>query len=423
MAKRAGQSMTAPNTMGGDETAAIRGDIERTRGEMSRTVNAIEERLSPAHLKEQLASVTAGVTADIEQKVAELKASVIGEYHEAKDHLKDDLGRELRSAQHAVNDEFIHARTAVRDATVGRVENMVHDARETVTDAGATVLDTIKANPIPAALIGVGIGWLIFGGRSAGRSSAADRMRRFRASNARSGYGYDAGYGYAEGRDEQDLARGPRRALRQGQRAVGSAIHTAEEGVSNAYRAAGEGVTNALHTAGHGVADLGHRVQEGASHLVEGAQGAVRNVGDTVGHFADDARVRGGRIARGAGRQVMRAERGVESTLRENPLALGAVAIAIGAAIGLSLPHTHVEDEWMGDAKDRLLQRAEGYAGEAIQKAENAANQLAAGEQGQQGQQGSRSDGKASFDGKQDREPETAKNGLSNGLSSKSQAV
>jgi hypothetical protein len=250
-------------------------------------------------------------------------------------------------------------------------------------------------------------------------------MRRFRAGgNERFGYGYDAGFGYAEGREETDFARGPRRALRQGQRAVGSAVHTAEEGVSNAYRAAGEGVANALHTAEHGVADLGHRVQEGASHLVEGAQGAVRGVGDAVGHFAQDARVRGGRIARGAGRQVMRAERGVERTLRENPLALGAVAIAIGAAIGLSLPHTHVEDEWMGDAKDRLLQRAEGYAGEAIHKAEDAVNQLTASDssqQGQQGQQGSKSDGKA--ESKQDREPETAKNGLSNGVSSKSQAV
>ncbi|NVL67957.1 hypothetical protein, partial [Escherichia coli] len=101
------------------------------------------------------------------------------------------------------------------------------------------------------------------------------------------------------------------------------------------------------------------------------------------------------------------------STLRENPLALGAVAIAIGAATGLSLPHTHVEDEWMGDAKDRLLQRAEGYAGEAIHKAEDAVNQLTAGASSQQGQEGSKADGRA--ESKQDREPETAKNGLSNG--------
>ena len=420
MAKRTGESMTAPNNMDEDKTAAIRGDIERTRGDMSRTVNEIEERLSPAHIKEQVASVTAGVKSDIEQKVADLKESVIGGYHETKEHLKDDLGREIRGARHMVSDEITHARTAVRDATVGRVEHMVHDARESVTDAGTSVLDTIKANPIPAAMIGIGLGWLLLGGGTSNRRGSAERtMRRYRLdAGPRYGYGYDEGYGYAEGRDE-GYDRGPRRVLRQGQRAVGNAVHQASEGVSN----------------------LGHRVQEGASHLVEGAQGVAHDATETVSHFAQDAghrvadmaggarqaamqfagdaRVRGQRVARGAGRQIMRAERGVENTMRENPLALGAVAIAIGAAIGLSLPHTHIEDEWMGDTKERLLHQAEDLAGEAIHKAEDAVGQLTAGDnnKGQQAQGGqkSQSDNKG---------PDTAKNGLSNGLSNgKSQAV
>jgi hypothetical protein len=414
MAKRTGESMTAPNGKIGteDQTALIRGDIERTRGDMSRTVNAIEERLSPAHLKEQFASVTAGITADVEHKVAELKESVLGGYHEAKDHLKDDLGREIRGARHMVSDEITHARAAVREATVGRVEHMVHDARESVTDAGTSVLDTIKANPIPAAMIGLGLGWLIFGSSRGPRVDAAERtMRRYRM-NAGSQYGYGAGYGYAEGRDEgSDLEGGPRRVLRQGQRAVG----------------------NAVHAAGDGVANLGHSVQEGASHLAEGAQGVAHDATDAVSHFAQDAghrvaevaggardaamhfagdaRVRGTRVVRGAGRQIMRAERGIESTLRANPLALGAVAIAIGTAIGLALPHTRVEDEWMGDTKERLLHQAEDMAGQAIHKAEEAVGQLTAGDKGEKSES-------------KDKTPDTAKNGLSNGLSgSKSQAV
>lgn len=426
MAKRTGESMTAPTKVGDEaETAAIRNDIERTRGDMSRTVNEIEERLSPAHLKEQVASVTAGVQADIEHKVAELKQSVIGGYHEAKDHLKDDLGRELQGARHMVSDEFTHARTAVRDATFGRVEHMVHDARESVTDAGTSVLDTIKANPIPAAMIGLGLGWLIFGGSrsTTSRMGSAERtMSRYRTGGGErsNAYGYGPGYGYAEGRDEGNFGdAGPRRMLRQGQRAVGNAVHAAGEGVSN----------------------LGHKVQDGASHLASGAQGLAHDAGESVSHFAQDAghrvadvaggardaaahfagdaRVRGQRVMRGAGRQIMRAERGVESTLRENPLALGAVAIAIGAAIGLSLPHTHVEDEWMGDTKDRLFHQAEDMAGQAIHRAEEAVGQLTAGDNGDKQDQHGK-DGKASSDGKQ---PEAAKNGLSNGLSGKSQAV
>jgi hypothetical protein len=50
------------------------------------------------------------------------------------------------------------------------------------------------------------------------------------------------------------------------------------------------------------------------------------------------ARVRGRQIVRRGVREVRRAEQSFEGTLRENPLAVGAVALAVGAAIGLALP-------------------------------------------------------------------------------------
>ena len=93
------------------------------------------------------------------------------------------------------------------------------------------------------------------------------------------------------------------------------------------------------------------------------------------------------RRRRRAGREIKRAERGIERTLRDNPLALGAVAIAVGAAIGLALPHTPVEDEWMGQAKERLVRRAEGAAGAAIETAERKVGQLTSGEgEGERGE-------------------------------------
>ena len=49
---------------------------------------------------------------------------------------------------------------------------------------------------------------------------------------------------------------------------------------------------------------------------------------------------------------------GVHETLEENPLALGAAALAVGAVIGYALPRTHVEDVLMGDARDAVIQRA-----------------------------------------------------------------
>jgi len=75
------------------------------------------------------------------------------------------------------------------------------------------------------------------------------------------------------------------------------------------------------------------------------------------------------------GKQVGDVFRDVERFARREP------AIFIGAAIGLSLPHTHVEDEWMGETKERLLHQAEGVAGDAIHMAEDAVGELTAGRQ------------------------------------------
>ena len=177
MVARAGEPMSGREEKSdGEKTALIRNDIERTRTEMSRTVDAIEQRLSPAHIKEQ---------------VADIKQSILGEYHETKDHLKEDITRELREAKEKVQvelreakekvqEEIREARMAVREATVGKVEHMVHDARETVTDAGTTVLDTIKANPVPAALVAVGLGWLIMSGRSGSPRRLSSGVRNMR---------------------------------------------------------------------------------------------------------------------------------------------------------------------------------------------------------------------------------------------------
>ena len=374
MAKESGESMTLSTTMtGGDGTAALRGDIERTRGEMASTVNQIEERLSPAHIKEQIANVTASVTSDIEDKVAELKESVVGGYHETKDHLKEDLGREIRDARHMVSDELTHARAAVREATVGRVEHMVQDARDSVTQTGTSIMDTIKANPVPAALVGIGLGWLLFGARSSGASralrssrSAGQRASLYRASGE---HASADDYAYDDINDEQRLSDGPRRALRQGQRAIGGAVH-----------AAGEGVSHLGHAVQDGASQIGHRVQDGASQLAQGARGAVHDATDTVSHLAHDAGHRASQLASGAGRQFMRAERGAESLLRDNPLAAGAIALAVGAAISIALPSTSVEDDWMGDAKDHLFHQAEELAGDAIHGFEEKAGQLTAGD-------------------------------------------
>ena len=68
-----------------------------------------------------------------------------------------------------------------------------------------------------------------------------------------------------------------------------------------------------------------------------------------------------------------RARRGFFDTLHEQPLVLGALGLAAGAAIGAALPTTEKEDEWLGDSRDRLAERAKEAGREQVEKARAAA--------------------------------------------------
>jgi hypothetical protein len=373
------------------EVARIEGDINQTRTQMSGTVSEIEQRLSPAHLKEQ---------------ITDIKESALGSYHDAKDHVKDDLAKEYRNTKAKLeqemaelrlrmNLEIANAKQAVHDATVGRVENMVHDAQETVTDAKTTVFEVVRANPIPAALVAVGLGWLLMSARSSGGASGARRMRARRELRIQ-----QDPYGHAQA----GSTRYPYSQLQgsyggEEQSGLDETMRDMKAGVSRLGHRIGQGASEV----GHKVEDAGHKVQEGVSHLAHQAQDAAHSVGEKVGnlahqasegvtslahragegagalaHDARDAASRLATTATSAGRSAYHGvEQGFENTLRDNPLALGAVALAVGAAIGLALPHTEREDEWLGGTRDRLFNRAQHAAHDMLETAEHRAEAFA----------------------------------------------
>lgn len=109
------------------EVVEIEEDITETRAEMGETLGAIGERLDPARLADQ-------------------------------------------------------AGTAVREATIGRVEDAVETAGETAKGVTDMLVETVRRNPIPAALAGVGL-LMLWRGRSQsgsdgnGKRSALDSAR------------------------------------------------------------------------------------------------------------------------------------------------------------------------------------------------------------------------------------------------------
>lgn len=102
----------------------------------------------------------------------------------------------------------------------------------------------------------------------------------------------------------------------------------------------------------------GQRVKAAA----EGARQKLSSSRDAVG-----ARVR--RTSDTAQAQVRRAREGFKSLFDEQPLLIGALGIAIGAAIGAALPPTEQENRLMGEVRDKTLSQLKERGAETYNQA------------------------------------------------------
>jgi ElaB/YqjD/DUF883 family membrane-anchored ribosome-binding protein len=117
---------------------------------------------------------------------------------------------------------------------------------------------------------------------------------------------------------------------------------------------------------GHGAIDrareLGEEVSDTVSAGWDQARSRVSDAASRVADTAQDARA-------SFQQQKDRAVQGYNQLLRNNPLALGAIGIAVGALLGAALPVTEPENRLMGEASDDLA----GKARQAVQSGADAA--------------------------------------------------
>lgn len=92
---------------------------------------------------------------------------------------------------------------------------------------------------------------------------------------------------------------------------------------------------------------------------------AKARAGDTAHDAMDSARQR-----------ARQASDGFHHMLEDNPMAVGAMGIAVGAMLGAMLPSTHKEDELLGDTSDELTDEAKALARRGYQKAAEAGREV-----------------------------------------------
>lgn len=255
----------------------------------------------------------------------------------------------------------------------------------------------VRDNPLALGLVGAGIAWLLMGQGVRGqvqRLGGGDDDAWSNAGDPR--YAGGASRGFSSYSDEGSSIAGDGDDFGRTRRAsfeAGGSDRT-DDGSSSGE---GGGIAD-------GISDLAGRVGDGlsaAASSVSGAAGSVSSaLGSAAGSAADAAKGLGHRarayrhdvtdaawqagssaqrrtqaLGQGASQFGSRAGRTVLDTFTEEPLILGAVVVAIGAAIGASLPSSRAEDQLLGEARDSLRDEAYERGKDILSKASNVASE------------------------------------------------
>lgn len=234
---------------------------------------------------------------------------------------------------------------------------------EFVRNLGTSVRD----NPLPLLLIGAGIGWLMMSG---GSRSGGTTSSRTTSPNPSAGTG-SIGTGSTRVRVYGDHAETSPSMIGRASAAVGAA----QDIVTGAVDQAKEKVGQAYDSVTDAVSSVTDSVRDAATSITDRVTGSGQEVQARAGELGDQTR------------------QGVTWLMREQPLVLGAIGVALGAAVGALLPGTEVEDRLLGETRDAVADRLQttaqqGYerlkdtAGEHVEHAKAAVGQAADGKGG-----------------------------------------
>jgi len=170
------------------------------------------------------------------------------------------------------------ARETVREQTVGRVEDVVNDVRTTAQETGTGIVQTIRQNPIPAAIAGVGV-WMLWQRYQSQQGSQRSGYRYEDRTRYTSGYGAypQADYRYAGYEGDGGSGGGGI------QDRAGQVAGQAQDAIGNVTSSAQDALGNATSTAQQAVGDITDRAGQTADQLARQARQAPDQITQEIG--------------------------------------------------------------------------------------------------------------------------------------------
>jgi len=304
--------------------------------------------------------------------------------------------------------------------------------RENGGDIARSVSRSVKENPVALALTGVGLAWMIFGGNSNRRDDDDryysthrrqsrrdryvddddydDRNERgtryprhrstggFSRANPNDPY-YDGPYasddlpGWAadpanyrddeDGSSLTDRVRNAARSVKDGASSATSSVGEKASAVGSALSgsasSAGSTVSSAAKSASETAGDAGQSVKSTVANVTEQAAERAAALRDRLSEGTEAlseeardrvvaARQKAVEARKAALRQARKGSERASDLFEDQPLVAGALALAVGAAIGAALPRSQMEDDYLGAQSDSLMNDAERIFEEEKQK-------------------------------------------------------